>query len=131
MGAAVVSTPGQTRKINSILPKVRSAIPLEFSSADGFLPKVLDLKRPSIVGIASVSNIFIKTARSVLQPLLDDRHELIDLRPDKDGRVPFSGVDIAFCDAVVRKRSTSSTATLYPLVSQSFVRAFAREMTNR
>ena len=130
-GALVVSTPGQTRKITHVLPKSKPPLPLQFSDADAHIRKLSDLTASSVIAVASVSRLFLKTAKAVLGPSMGGQHALVDLYVEGNSVPQLGAVDLAFCDALAFESTKSRKAVYYQLVSSRFIEDATREMTLR
>ena len=52
------------------------AVAITYSSADEHLQAIRGLKTPSLVAVVSVSEYFLKMARSVLAPAVGRRHSM-------------------------------------------------------
>jgi DNA-binding transcriptional regulator YhcF (GntR family) len=116
LGALVASPPGVMPAIAAILPKERPAITIQYSPAESHLEIIRNMRRPSIIVVASVSEHFLAVARGLLGPVMGTLHTLVEClidgnRPD---RIPRA--DILFCDAIAfsRLRASKLAAKLIP-----------------
>lgn len=78
----------------------RPFIRLEISTADDQLKWIGKLKDPSIIGIASASRAFLRTAKSLLAPVVGSRHTLKERLVNTSEAVDFREADIVFCDSL-------------------------------
>ena len=100
VGAQVVTPDYALPLLNPLVPRNRSIIPLTFSVADEHVSLVRNLAEPSIVGVASVSETVLKTARSVLPSALGQRHTLREFPLPSQGHTDLRGIDVVFCDSL-------------------------------
>src|SRR6185295_4769108 len=66
IGALVVTPPGHVPKIKPALKPGHVPVPITYSPADPVLEEVRRLQKPSLIGIASISDYFLGMARGVL-----------------------------------------------------------------
>jgi GntR family transcriptional regulator len=100
MGAQVVAPDYAVRLLNPFIPSNRPCFPLTFCGADEHVAFIRDLQEPSIIGVASVSETLLKTARSLLASALGQRHALREFQLPQQGQVDLLGVDVTFCDSL-------------------------------
>jgi DNA-binding transcriptional regulator YhcF (GntR family) len=84
----------------SAAPQNRPFLPLVFSGADEHIALIGELKEPSIVGVASISKSLLKTARSLLAPVLGQQHTFRECLLPAGTQADLSGIDVAFCDSL-------------------------------
>ncbi len=77
-----------------------SCISLIFSAANEHIALIRKLKQPSVIGIASVSRTFLKTAQALLAPIIGDRHTLKEFLLPLPSSIHLRGIDVMFCDSV-------------------------------
>jgi hypothetical protein len=65
-GAQVFAPQHSIDALRSLVPEGRPAIAVTYCSADQYIALIRDLKKPSMVGVASISQGLLKTARSLL-----------------------------------------------------------------
>ena len=121
IGAVVVTPPGYIPKIKSALAPDHLPVPIRYSSAAAVIQEVRRLQRPSLIGIASISEYFLGMARGVLAPAAGKQHSMRTYLM-KGSRPSLPGVaDIVVCDAVtypvVRTRHKSGRVFEYRLIS--------------
>lgn len=86
--------------IASLLPLDRPSIALKFAGADEHLVLIRRLAEPSVIGVASVSKTFLRTARGLLAPVTGRRHALLEFLLPRETKRRIEGVDLLFCDSV-------------------------------
>ncbi len=128
IAAVVIAAPGSVRRIQKALPELNPLLAAEFSSADSVVQRIATLEKASLIAIVSISPLFLETAMAILEPVVDKRHELIDLTFRADNVPSLGAVDLAFCDAVAYRRMKSGKAFYYQLASPSFVKTLAGEL---
>ena len=104
IGAVVVAGEYALEELESLVPKDRPPVALRFCAADEHVKVVRKLLEPSLVAVVSVSESFLKTARSVLAPSLADRHSLRELHLPQETPDDLRAFDLVFCDSVVLGR---------------------------
>jgi DNA-binding transcriptional regulator YhcF (GntR family) len=98
---AQVIAPGYLlAELKHILPKMHPAVSITYSAAEQQIDVIRTLKNPSIIAVVSVSGSFLKTARSLLAPVVGDRHTLQEVLFREDQHLDLLGVDLAFCDSL-------------------------------
>ena len=100
VGAQVVAPDYALKLLTSLMPHNRPCIPLTFSGAEEHVAFIRRLREPSVIGVVSVSEALLKTARSLLASALGQRHVLQEFQLPKQGPVDLHGVDVAFCDSL-------------------------------
>ncbi len=119
IGALTVAAQYAIVDVDPLVPKSAPAIPLAFSVADEQLALLRKLKQPSIIGVVSVSEVFLKTARSLLAPALGQRHTLREYNFLLDDRIALAAVDLVFADSIVRSRIKHPNVIQYQLIRPS------------
>ncbi len=100
IGALAVAAHYAIGDVNSLLPKDRPALALEFGAADEHVEMVRRRREPSVVAVVSVSEGFLQTARSVLAPAVGRRHVLQEfLLPLPDPKA-LAAADVVFADSI-------------------------------
>jgi GntR family transcriptional regulator len=119
--ALVISPPGVLPRVSGILPKTRSAIPVVYSDANSQLDAVRQLREPSLIVVASVSDGFLEIAKGLLGPMTSGQHSLIEYRVPAEGPASPPSADIVFCDVIVHellaKRKNTKKVIPYQMVS--------------
>ncbi len=76
IGAALVIPGYLVHELEQLPPGGRTIIPIEYSPADEHVEAIRNLPHPSVIGVASVSTAFLKTASGLLAPAIGRRHSL-------------------------------------------------------
>ena len=88
-------------EVAALLPETRPAISVTYCVADEHLRMIRDLRQPSIIALVSVSEIFLKTARGLLAPLVEGRHTLCEFPwPLKSSRERPISESPTWCSAI-------------------------------
>jgi DNA-binding transcriptional regulator YhcF (GntR family) len=117
IGALVVIVPGRSPQVLSLLPKGHPFLILEPSGIDAHVRLIHEFKRSSIIGVASVSQLFLEMARALLAPFVGDFHALEEhLLQEKETR-DLSALDLVFCDRLVRRRVKARRLAEYQVIS--------------
>lgn len=117
LGAQVV-TPGHlVSSINPMLCPKLPSIGFSFAGAEEHLSFIRDLTESSILGVASISKAFLKTARSLLAPVVGRRHSLKTQLLTAGRRSDMRGADVVFCDSASMPLVTCRRKIQYRLIS--------------
>lgn len=101
VGAQVVAADYVLRTLRELAPTCNgSHMSLMFSPANEHITFIRKLKQPSIIGIASVSRTFLKTAQALLASIIGDRHTLKEFLLPLPSSINLKGIDVMFCDSV-------------------------------
>lgn len=119
IGALVVAGHYAIDAVDRLVPKSIPAVHLSFSAADEHLDLLRSLDRPSVIGIISLSPIFLRTARSLLAPALGRRHVMRDFSFPVDDSRALRSADVVFADSVARSRIKHPRVLEYRLISSS------------
>jgi DNA-binding transcriptional regulator YhcF (GntR family) len=121
VGALPVVAQHHLPEVASLLPETRPAISVTYCLADEHLRMIQNLRQPSIVALVSVSEVFLKTARGLLAPLVEGRHTLCEfpwpLKRTADIRV----ADLVFCDSIAFAQVKHPRRVLYQLIVPSSI----------
>jgi hypothetical protein len=93
-------------------------IRLLFCTADTHIKFVQHLREPSIIGVASVSKTFLKTARSVLASAVGRQHSFREVLVGARERPDLRGADVVFCDSLTISMVRCKRKLHYQLISQ-------------
>jgi DNA-binding transcriptional regulator YhcF (GntR family) len=118
LGSQVVAPERQVHSINPSLSPKLPCIALAFASAQEHLELIRGLTKPSAIGVASISKTFLKTARSLLAPVVGRRHVMEMFLLSADRRIALEGMDIIFCDAVTMPLVRGRRKIQYRLISE-------------
>jgi DNA-binding transcriptional regulator YhcF (GntR family) len=119
IGALTVAAQYIIGNIEPLVPKGMPAIALAFSVADEQLKFLRKLNQPSIIAVVSVSEVFLRTAKSLLAPALGQHHTLREFRFPMDGPSVLSAADVVFADSIVHPQLTQSKSIIYRLIRPS------------
>ena len=121
IGALVLSPPGLLPEVVSLLPKDRPPVAVTYSDADEQMEMVHNLPAPSLIAIASISELFLQTARGVLAPVVGGRHSMREHLLTAKSALDVGPADLVLCDAithrVVRPHRTKAKVVPYRLIS--------------
>ena len=130
LGAQVVAPEHIVPLIEPFLPPKVPCISLDFAGAAEHLALIRALTQPSVIGVASISKSFLKTARSLLAPLVGRRHSMNVLLLSSDHRRTLEGVDVAFCDSVANSLVRCRRKVHYRLISEQCLEDIAVSLTS-
>jgi len=119
IGALTVAAQYLIANVEPLVPKGMPAIPLAFRAADEQINLLRKLRQPSVIAVVSVSEVFLRTARSLLGPALGQRHTLTEFLFPMESRSTLRAMDVIFADSIVYPQLTSSKSILYRLIRPS------------
>lgn len=119
LGAQVLAPRHIAEELKQLVPAQRPVIPITYSPVDQHLETIARLKRPSIIGVASVSESLLKTARSLFAPALGRKHVLREILIADSERKNAEGADIVFCDSVAMSLIRGGKKAHYQLIPDS------------
>jgi DNA-binding transcriptional regulator YhcF (GntR family) len=73
-GAILIVPSHFAGKVQPAVPADRIVIPISYSPADEHIAVIRKLSRPSVIGVVSVSAVFLETANGLLAPAIGRRH---------------------------------------------------------
>jgi GntR family transcriptional regulator len=129
LGAQVAAPEHIVPLIEPLLAPKLPCISLKFAGAEEHLAQIRGLIEPSVVGVVSISKTFLKTARSLLAPLVGRRHSMNVLLLSSDHRRNLDGVDVAFCDSVATSLIRCRRKVQYRLISEQCLEDIAVSLT--
>lgn len=100
VGAQVAAPDYVVPLLKSLVPQHRPCISLTFCGADEHGAFIQGLAEPSTIGVASVSEALLKTARSLLALVVGERHTFREFLVSLQGRVNLRAMDVVFCDSL-------------------------------
>jgi GntR family transcriptional regulator len=118
IGAQVVTAKHLVESLQPVVPQSRPAIGILYAQASDQIDQVSKLQRPSIVSLVSVSESFLKTARSLLAPAVGSTHVLNEILVTKEGNLRLGDADLVVCDAVTFDRVRSRVKVRYRLIAR-------------
>ncbi len=116
VGALPVAGQYAVPDVDPLIPKVRPTVPLAFRAADEHLAQIRRLRQPSIVGVVSASEAFLRTARSLVAPALGRHHTLCEYRLPLASGQSLRSVDLLFCDTIALRRLKHPRLVHYRLI---------------
>jgi DNA-binding transcriptional regulator YhcF (GntR family) len=119
-GALIVSMGGGVWRVDSLHPFGRQVYRLKPSGIDLYVDRIRKLKRPSLIVIISISELFLQIARTLLVPFCGGRHTIETLHLE-NGTRNLAGMDLVFCDSMCRPRLRAGHLVHYQLVSNRSV----------
>jgi len=128
IGALVVALPRRAQRVARLLPKHHPFLVLQPSGIDNHLKLIHRLRTESIIGIASVSQVLLETARTILAPFIGSFHALEEHHVQDKERMDLTSLDLVFCDTVTRHtvRVRPNRLAHYRLVSDAALQEIAR-----
>jgi len=124
IGAQVTTPDYALVDVEPLVPKQRPPVSLTFSTADNSVELVRGLRDPSIISVVSVSELLLKTARS-LASALGRRHEVQEILYVPGDKPDLRAVDIAFCDSLVVSQIRCRRKVQYHLVAPDCLKYLA------
>jgi hypothetical protein len=100
IGAQVLAPNHIVGDLKPLIPQSRPPVAIAYSRADEQVDLIRNLKSPSIVAVASVSESLLKTARSLLAPAIARKHTFQEFLLSSTDPIKLNGVDLAFCDSL-------------------------------
>jgi hypothetical protein len=119
IGALVVSLPGRAKQVVSLLPPGHPFLVLKPSEVDPHFDVVYKLKEPSVIGIVSISQEFLKSGRALLTPVVGDQHTIEEHLLDGQSVRNLSRFDLVFCDSIARKTVRARRVMHYRFTSDT------------
>jgi len=117
IGALVVFIPGRVWRIASQLPRGHPMLALEPSSIEDHLNRIRNLKTASVIGIVSISPLFLEMAKTLLAPFVGSVHAIEEHLLEENRIISLSGLDLVFCDTVSRRRIRASKVIPHSVTS--------------
>jgi GntR family transcriptional regulator len=117
LGAQVAAPDYASQRLKGLVPEHQAGVMLKFVGADEHVELIRSLTQPSMIAIASVSPTLLKTARSLLAPVLGRRHTLRKFLIPLKGHTDLRGADIAFCDSLALPLVRCNNKIHYRLVA--------------
>lgn len=124
IGAQVTTPDYALADVEPLVPKQRPPVSLTFSTADNSVELVRGLRDPSVISVVSVSELLLKTARS-LTSALGRRHEVQEILYLPGDKPDLRAVDIAFCDSLVVSQIRCRRKVQYHLVAPDCLKYLA------
>ena len=119
IGALVVVPQYALEDVKPLVPSAHLIVPIGFNSADQHIERIRKLEQPSVIGVVSVSNGFLKTAVSLLASAVGRKHTICQALLPQDNPEAVRAADIIFCDSVAVRQMKGSKLVHYSLVAPS------------
>jgi DNA-binding transcriptional regulator YhcF (GntR family) len=116
IGAQVVIPQHAIKQVERLTPKHRPPIPITYSDADEHVELIRGLREPSVIGIVSVSEVLLHTARGLLAPAVGRYHALRECLIRGKRLADLRAVDVAFCDSLAMSVVNSRRKVHYRLI---------------
>jgi len=117
IGAQVVAARHIVERLQPLVPQSRPAIGILYAQASEQIDRFSKLQRPSILSLVSVSESFLKTARSLLAPAAGSRHVINEFLVTPKGRPRLGDADVVVCDTITFGTVRSSAKVRYRLIA--------------
>lgn len=128
IGALVVGIAGTIHEAVPLVPKDRPPFQITFNNAEREVALVRKLREPSAIAVASVSELFIQTARGLLAPALGRLHTLREYFVPLEKPSTLASFSLVFCDSITRRQVKSKNLVHYQLISPDSLTQLARAM---
>jgi hypothetical protein len=103
--------------VSPFVPASRPAIGVIYSQAIEQVERIRNLPKPSVIAVVSISDLLLKTARSLLAPAIGRRHTLSEIVAVDGVPIDPGAADVVICDSVTMKRVRSKQKFLYRLIA--------------
>jgi len=104
VGALVVSTPAIAPELAGLIEQVAPLAVLRYNSTSDVTELILQLSRPSVIGLVSVSQYVLDFARLVFAPVLGNRHSIAEYLLNEGEPLSVGCADLIVCDSLVHSR---------------------------
>jgi hypothetical protein len=117
VGAQVVTPDYASQRLKGHVPEHQAGVMLKFAGADEHVDLIRNLAQPSMIAMASVSPTLLKTARSLLAPVLGRRHTFREFLISRERHADLRGMDVVFCDSLATGMVRCKNKIHYRLVA--------------
>ncbi len=117
IGAMVVTPKYALSDVKPLVPKDRPPVSVTFCAADEHVEKIRKLREPSVIGVVSVSQAFLTTARSLLASAIGRTHTLAEYLLPLENAGVLKAADLVFCDSLALGAVKRSGAVHYRLLA--------------
>ena len=117
LGALVVCAQYADSEVRPLIPKDRPFLSLRFSDGGNYQERLRQLQQPSVIGLISVSELFLKIGKAVLAPAVGANHSLAEFRFPLSDASALQGVDWAVCDSIAASIVKHPRLVPYRLIS--------------
>jgi GntR family transcriptional regulator len=129
IGAQVLVPQHLMENVKRLVSAARPAIGIVYSQAAEQVDMIRKLSKPSIVAVVSVSELLLKTARSLLAPAIGRRHTLNVHLVVPGVPIDAGAADLAICDTVTMSKVRSRRKAHYRLVATDCLEHIATSLT--
>lgn len=133
IGAQVLAPNHILDDLKPLVPQSRPPISAVYSRADEHVNLIHNLKNPSTIAVASVSESVLKTARGLLAAAVSRKHSFQEVLLLSNDRIELKGIDLAFCDSLAVSLISCQKKIHYRLVDPAclkYLRATLSELAH-
>ena len=130
IGAQVLVANHLLENVKPFVPVSRPAIGIVYSQATEQVDLIRSLRNPSIVALVSVSELLLKTARSLLAPAIGRKHSLSEQLAVPGARIDTGAADLVICDTIAMSMVRSRRKVHYQLVATDCLEHIATSLTS-
>jgi GntR family transcriptional regulator len=117
IGAQVLLANHLVETMKPFVSRSRPAIGIVYSQVADQVDLIRKLQNPSIVAVVSVSELLLRTARSLLAPAVGRRHSFKEVLVVQDAPISLGPADLVFCDTITMHMVRSRRKVHYRLVA--------------
>jgi len=128
IGALLAAPQYALAHVDRLAPKDRPAVPLAFGAAREQVARIRQLREPSVIAVVSVSELFLRTAESLLASAVAPRHTLaVHALPLASPRA-LRAADLVFCDSIACRQVRHPKRVEYQLIASASLEYLATAM---
>lgn len=117
IGAQVLVANHLMEHVKPLVSPSRPAIGIVYSQAAEQVGLIRKLQKPSVVAVVSVSELLLKTARSLFAPAIGRKHTLNEVLVVEGVPIHLGTADLVFCDTVTISMVRSRQKIHYRLIA--------------
>ena len=129
IGAQVLVAKHLLENVKPLVSATMPAIGIVYSQAAEQVNLIHKLRKPSIVAVVSVSELLLKTARSLLAPAIGRKHTLNVHLVVRGAVIDPGAADLVICDTVTMSTVRSRRKVHYRLVATDCLEHIATSLT--
>lgn len=129
IGAQVLVAQHLLDSVKPLVSSARPAIGIIFSQAADQIDQIRKLTKPSVVAVVSVSELLLKTARSLLAPAIGGRHTLNVHLVQPGLQADPGAADLVICDTITMAMVRARRKVHYRLVASDCFAHIATSLT--
>lgn len=118
VGAQLFAPNHAIDNLKELVPQNRPCVPITYSTADEHITFIRSLQKPSIIGVASISEALLKTAQGLFAPVIARRHSFRTFLLDGKAHLDLRGLDVVFCDSITISSVSCRQTIRYDLLAQ-------------